>query len=199
MGRKLITNIEKKELLKKLKEGSVVAFEEIYLKYVKRLNYHAFMFTKSRFITEEIMQEVFIKLWTYREKLKTDIDIEAYLFSMVRNRAIDYFRNTVQHEDLADEYWQDVLKSANQTDDLVISADYQAILDQIIEELPLQKRTIYLLSRREGKTNKEIAQCLGITTKTVENHLWKTLQIIKSQLEPHVEVPLTILIILFLS
>lgn len=190
---------EKQEHLEKLIEGSVDAFEVIYLKYVKRLNYHAFMFTKSRFVTEEIIQEVFIKLWAYREKLKPDTDIEAYLFRMVRNRAIDYFRNTVQHEDLADEYWQDVLKSTGQTDDFIISKEYNAIMDQIMEVLPPRKRTIYRLSRHEGKTNQEIAVLLGISTKTVKNQLSEATQIIKARLDPHVETTLTILAILLYS
>lgn len=190
---------EKQKHLKKLIAGSVVAFEEIYLKYAKRLNYHAFMFTKSRFVTEEIIQEVFIKLWVHRVKLKPDTDIEAYLFRMVRNRAIDYFRKTVQHEDLAEEYWQDVLKSTTRTDDFIISKEYNAILDQIMEGLPPRKRIIYQLSRHEGKTNQEIAVLLGISTKTVKNQLSEATQIIKAQLNPHLETTLTILAILLFS
>ncbi|MCG8318149.1 MAG: hypothetical protein MI921_01490 [Cytophagales bacterium] len=62
---------------------------------------------------------MFIKLWTQREKIKPETSVKAYLFRMVTNQAFNYVRDTVKHEDLSEELWKDVLKSAGQTDDIV--------------------------------------------------------------------------------
>lgn len=186
-------NTDEKILIKNLAEGDIQAFQEIFYRYEKQLKYYAFRLTKSRFIVEEIIQEVFIKVWENSSKIDPDLGISAYLYRTVRNRAFNYLRDSMQHEDLALGLWQDILEAQTQADHNIISAEYENLIDQIIQGLPPQKRSIYELSRYEGKSNPEIAKLLGISTKTVENHLWKTLQIIKTRLKPHLNIPWTLL------
>lgn len=188
-------DISEKTLLIKLIEGDSEAFEKIYFLYQQPLSRHAFRLTKSRFITEEIIQEVFLKLWIHKENLTDVTSIKSYLFRMVKNRGLNYLRDLVQHEDLAGEWWHDLLQSKIETDQYLITKDYTRLINDIVERLPEQKRYIYKLSRQEGKRNSEIAKQLGITTKTVENHLWRTLQIIKKSLEPHLNTTMIILLI----
>lgn len=176
--------------------GDILAFEKLYYLYEKQLNYHAYRLTKSRFIAEEIIQEVFIQVWENHRNIKPHMSFQAYLYRLVRNRAFNYLRDSVQHEDLSEGLWQDVLQSRNKTDDKLISKDYEKLICKIIEGLPTRKRTIYMLSRYEGKSKAEIARQLGITPKTVENHLWKTIQIIKIQLNPHFNITWLILFVI---
>ena len=182
------SNTDPKILIKKLATGSIQAFREIFYKYEKPLKYYAFRLTKSKFISEEIVQEAFIKIWENRRDINPDLSFQGYLYRMVRNRAFNYLRDSVQHEDLAQGLWQDILKARDQTDDHIITADYENLAHKIIQELPTQKRLIYMMSRFEGKSNPEIAEQLGISTKTVENHLWKTLRIIKARLSLHLNI-----------
>ncbi len=186
--KKPTSNTDQKILIKKLAAGNIQAFQEIFYIYEKQLKYYAFRLTKSKFIAEEIVQEVFIKIWENRRNINPDLSFQAYLYRMVRNRAFNYLRDSVQHEDLAQGLWQDILRARDQTDDNIIAADYENLIHKILQELPSQKRLIYMMSRFEGKSNPEIAAQLGISVKTVENHLWKTLRIIKAQLSLHLNI-----------
>ena len=186
-------NTEEKVLIKNLATGDIQAFQELFCRYEKQLKHYAFRLTKSHFIVDEIIQEVFIKVWEDRKKINPDLGPRPYLYRMVRNRAFNYLRDSMQHEDLAQGLWDDVLEARTQADHNIIAAEYENLIDRIIRDLPPQKRSIYKMSRYEGKSNAEIAQLLGVTTKTVENHLWKTLQIIKTQLRPHLNISWTLL------
>ena len=195
---KSILNTDERVLIKNLAAGDIQAFQELFYRYEKPLKHYAFRLTKSHFIVEEIIQEVFIKVWENGEKINPDLGFSAYVYRMVRNRAFNYLRDSMQHEDLAQELWQDILKAQTEADHNIISAEYENLIDNIIRGLPPQKRSIYILSRYEGKSNPEIAKLLDISTKTVENHLWKTLQIIKIRLRPHLNISWTLLpVILF--
>ncbi|MDN5211971.1 RNA polymerase sigma-70 factor [Fulvivirgaceae bacterium BMA12] len=190
---KLTDNIQ---LFRKfIEEDDLDAFERIYKMYEKQLGQYAFQFTKSRFISDEIIQDVFFKLWLHRKSLRKDGNIKAYLYRMVRNRSLNYIRDAVQHEDLAEVLKKDALRARDQADDLVISMDLDNLMDSILERLPERKRNIYQLSRQQGKSNGEIAKQLGITIKTVENHIWEALLIIKKHVERHLYLILALLTI----
>lgn len=196
MSNKFIGEIEDVRLLESMVHGSDMdAFGVIYKKYVKQLSQYAFQFTKSRFITDEIMQEVFLKLWDHRKKLRKDGNIKSYLYNMVRNRSLNYIRDAVQHEDLAEVLKKDYLKACEQPDYVLISQEYDNLVKNVIERLPKGKKDIYQLSREDGKTNLEIAQELGITVKTVRNQLRSSLQFIKKHVERHFCLILAIFIL----
>lgn len=141
--------------------------------------------TKSEYAAEEILQEVFVKLWKNRKKIDLSCSFRSFLYTMTRNHTYNYLRAIANQEALKKELWKNIVLSSQSTENSVLFAEYETILNDILNHLPLQKRKIYILSRREGKTNQEIADLLGISKKTVKNHLWKTLQIIKVQLQPH--------------
>ena len=188
--------IDDNQLFKRLiNDDDIGAFEQIYKMYEKQLGKYAFQFTKSRFITDEIIQEVFFKLWLHRKNLRKDGNIKAYLYRMVRNRSLNYIRDALQHEDLAEVLKKDALSAREQADHPIISMDLDTLMDNILERLPERKRDIYRLSRQQGKSNKEIARQLGITIKTVENHIWEALVIIKKHVERHLHLVPVILMI----
>ena len=188
--------IDDNQLFKRLiNDDDIGAFEQIYKMYEKQLGKYAFQFTKSRFITDEIIQEVFFKLWLHRKNLRKDGNIKAYLYRMVRNRSLNYIRDALQHEDLAEVLKKDALRAREQADHPIISMDLDTLMDNILERLPERKRDIYRLSRQQGKSNKEIARQLGITIKTVENHIWEALVIIKKHVERHLHLVPVILMI----
>ena len=185
------SNTDEKVLIRDLAAGDIEAFQQLFHRYEQQLKQYAFRLTKSKFVVDEIIQEVFIKVWENRRNINPDRSFSTYLYRMVRNRAFNYLRDAMQHEDCAGELWQDMVEAGTQADHHLISAEYDSLIHKILEDLPPQKRSIYLLSRYEGKTNVEIAELLNISTKTVENHLWKTLQIIKSRLKPHLNISFT--------
>lgn len=191
-------NLQLEHLLISLKTGDRIAFRAIFDLYQKRVYRFVYSLTKSDYVTEEIVQEVFIKIWTNRETLKPDLSFEAFLFTIARNLTYNHLRGIANQRSLKEEFWKNISELSKQTEDTILLAEYETIVEDILQNIPTQKRSIFILSRQQGKSNQEIADLLGISQKTVKNHLWATLQIIRRQLGPHLESIYCLLILPFL-
>ena len=176
-----------KRIIILLKKGDRSAFRAIFNLYEKRLYAFVFTITKSHYSTEELLQEIFIKLWQEKETINTSLSFNAFVYTIARNLTYNHLRKIANQENLKQEFWQNI-SSLNAVENQIIYSDYEDILEDILKQLPQRKRSIYILSKQEGKTNEEIADLLGISQKTVKNHLWKTLQTIKIQLQPHLGI-----------
>ncbi len=193
-------NITEKHL-QLLKAGNPRAFKQIFLCYEKRLYFFVFSITKSEYIAEEILQEVFIKIWTNRESIDINRSFESFIFTITRNLTYNYLRDASRREAIRNELWSNVVAQQQDVESNVIFEEYKDIVEDIIQNLPVQKRSIYQLSRQEGKSNSEIAAILGISPKTVRNHLWNTMSTIRSQLKPYIDDTLRLIayVVLFLG
>ncbi|MGS2741544.1 RNA polymerase sigma factor [Sinomicrobium sp. M5D2P17] len=174
------------EVLKSLKDGNGDAFETVYRFYRKKLFGFVFSYTKSEYATKEIVQEVFIKIWEGKEKIKPET-FDSYLFTIARNLTLNYLRDTFRRETSKEKLWNNICIEYNPIEAGMISLEYQKIIDNIVKGLPPKKQSIYMLSREEGKNNGEIASTLGISEKTVRNHLWKIMEKIKIELRPYLD------------
>src|SRR5690554_4373530 len=191
-------NLQLEQLLFSLKKGDRTAFRAIFGLYQGRVYHFVHSLTKSDYITEEIVQEVFIRIWTKRETLKVGYSFEAFLFTIARNLTYNHLRSIANQQSLKEEFWKNISYLSKQTEDTILLAEYETLVEDILQNIPTQKRSIFILSRQQGKSNQEIADLLGISQKTVKNHLWATLQIIKRQLGPHLESVYCLLIFPFL-
>ena len=140
---------------------------------------------------EEIVDDVIMSIWTKREQLQIDGSVSYYLRRSVVNKSIDYLRSLQrrrQHELATDMIPQIASTEAN---DHLVEDEIQVILDNILEKLPSKGRQIFLLSREEGYSYKEIADQLQISVRTVETHIRRALTTIKHLLsQSSVEVVL---------
>lgn len=172
------------ELLLLLKKGDMVAFNTIYNKYSYKLHEFVLMYLKQEEDAEEIVQEVFIKIWESRGKIDVYSSFESFLFTIAYNATISLLRKRVS-QSKSREY----LKSLQQIDaaDQVIDEIQFKELDQkvqsLLEQLTPRQKEIYLLSREDGLTHKEIAQKLSISESTVNNHLVTTMKYLKSHID----------------
>jgi|TARA_R110002050_G_scaffold171837_1_gene303939 RNA polymerase sigma-19 factor, ECF subfamily len=171
------------ELVKLLKKGDMAAFDVIYNKYCHKLHQFVFMYLKQEEDAEEIVQEVFIKIWQSRNKIDVYASFESFLFTIAYNSTMSLLRKRMS-EAKSREY----LKSMQQIDtaDKVIDELEFAELNQkvqtLLSRLTSRQKEIYLLSREEGLTHEKIAQKLNISESTVNNHLVTVLKILKSNL-----------------
>jgi|SaaInl6LU_22_DNA_1037377.scaffolds.fasta_scaffold01589_5 RNA polymerase sigma-70 factor (family 1) len=187
-----------KFLVLELKKGNEKAFRVLYDRYQKKVYHYILQFVKSTDISEELAQEVFIKVWLKRKELNENKEFASFLFVMTRNMIYDHLRKTASRNSFIKTYYEFKELINNRTSDDIQFKEYEKLLNQIIEELPEQKQKIYILSRKEGKSNQEIAEVLGISPKTVKNNLWEVLKIIRCQLQPYMEFKIPF-IILFLE
>lgn len=181
-----------KTIFGRIKSGDDKAFELLYRQYFVRLCAFANKFVHEPTIAEEIVQEVFLKIWKNRSFLK-DINTEkSYLFQAVQNTSF----NELAKQKKMDSY-QSILKEVYQTKsefdahDSLLAKELQQKINKLIDELPDQCRKIYLLSRNEGLKYKQIAQKLDISIKTVETQISRALKKLRLGLQGY----LTLLLI----
>lgn len=181
-------------VLQSFKNGDEDAFRRVFDFFHNRLYSFVFSITKSHYTAEEIIQEVFIKLWYKRETIEVSSSFDSFVFTITKNLTYNFLRDAAKRETLKTDFFYISDFEKRQTENAVLSNEYEDLLNDIVERLPKQKKSVFIMSRQEGKSNQEISSLLGISEKTVKNHLWKTLQIIKAQLEPHLDIIIIIFI-----
>lgn len=158
------------DLVKRLKAGDKRAFDEIYGRFHKRI----YLFCKKYGLTEsdseEITQEVFVKLWMHRSSLDSEKSLGSYLYKIGKNIIVDEFKKRIK-TCASQEYQMTLIIPGNNVQEDMDYMDVKNLIDQTLQYLPERRREVFELSRNKGLSHKEIAKELGISTKTVENHL----------------------------
>lgn len=185
-----------KLLVGELQKSDENAFRLIYQRFHIRLYYYIFQYVKSAHTSEELVQEAFIKIWLKRAELDKNKDFISFLFVMTRNMIYDHLRKEANSSLFRKTYLESKELNSDKTSEDLQLKEYEDILENIIKKLPDRKRKIYTLSRKEGKNNHEIAEILGISSKTVKNNLWETLKTIKEQLQPVIGIKIPTVVFL---
>ena len=172
-----------KQLVRELKNGSAKAFDEIFGFYGKRLYYFSLGYLKSEAESEEIVQEVFYKIWKNRQAINPDLSFKAYLFKIAFNHIQELFQKLNLHQAYQHEI---ISNSISFNNDLDNRTNYQSLLElvnKLIDSLPPRQKEILIRKRQQGQSVKEIARDLDISPKTVENTLTEALRKLKLGLE----------------
>lgn len=157
-------------------------FEQLFKAHYKALHAYAYTMLHDADLAEEIIQNMFLKLWEKRELLKVQTSVKAYLYKCVYNDAL----NHLKHEKIKDKYHDHAQHTmSNHTEPAshkVELTELERKIKHALNELPEQCRTVFQLSRFEELKYKEIAEHLGISIKTVENQMSKALKIMRANL-----------------
>jgi RNA polymerase sigma-70 factor (ECF subfamily) len=173
--------IKEQAFVKQLKEGNIHAFNQLFDSYSSRLYGFGIKYLKSETDAEELVQDVFLKIWRNREKIKEEENFHSYLFTVAFNQIRDYFRYKAVFLDV-DEHLE-LMPSDNSTETAIT---YRSVLEQIealLEKLPDKKKKIFHLSRFEGKSAKEIADIVGVSPKTVDNQISEVIGFLRDRLK----------------
>ncbi|WBL21487.1 RNA polymerase sigma factor [Zunongwangia sp. HRR-M8] len=169
------------EFLKKIKKGDKRALTCLYNKYWKMLYMSSFNILKDREICEEIIQDVFIDVWNNRAKLQIKVSLKSYLFACVKYKVFSEFRkNKAVHLELFENL--DTRLQQVTPESKIIDQELRQHIDIVVNNLPKKCQKVYKLSRYEQLSHKEIAEKLGISTKTVENHIGIALKVLRTSL-----------------
>ncbi|WP_439698317.1 RNA polymerase sigma-70 factor [Mucilaginibacter sp. AW1-7] len=155
-------------LIALIRENDLTAFEHIYNKYWSKLYLSAYNILRDRQVSEDVTQEVLVNLWLKRASLQLN-SLNAYLYTSVRYQVFNVIRSGKVRADLFNHLEE--LFSNNGGEDLLSEKDINRLLDQGVAELPEKCRQIFIMSRKEHLSTKQIAERLGIAPKTVENQL----------------------------
>jgi RNA polymerase sigma-70 factor (ECF subfamily) len=159
-------------------------FNELFREYEHPLYLFAFRMLKSDMAAKDIIQDVFLKLWLIRDKISEIKSISSFLYRLTENKVIDHLRAAASDQKKKQALWQRMHQSSEPHAGVGIEgAEYHIIMQQAIEQLPPQRRAVYLLSQAEDKPRKEIASLLQISPNTVKNHLAKAVENIVAYLK----------------
>jgi RNA polymerase sigma-19 factor, ECF subfamily len=169
------------KLMLEIKAGNMLAFDALYKNYSKRLFNFAYSILKSQEESENIVQDVFLKLWESRAKVEKNSSVKSYLFSIAYNSTISILRKKIKNNEFI-EY----LKSLQEPyEEPALIYEYKELtekLHSIVHQLPLRQKEIYILHKEEGLTYQDIAEKLNISINTVENHMSRALKTVRLKL-----------------
>lgn len=174
-GEKTVTNANmEKEKVEALRNGNHKAFEGFFIAYFKRVKLFICGIIKSEADAEELAQDVFVKLWTNREAINIEKPLGAYLYTIAKNSALNFLK----HKLIEQSYIENFLFSNEVAtpEDELFAREISLLIEMTVNEMPVQRRKIYMLSREKGVSNGDIAKQLGVSKKTVENQLSLALQ-----------------------
>jgi RNA polymerase sigma-70 factor (family 1) len=170
------------ELIRLWVNGDEAAFDTLYKRYVVRLLNTAFQKTNSREMAQELVQEVFMELYLHRSTITIHTSLQGYLFTILKNKIFNHYR----HQLVQKKYRQFVVQRGEQlAHDSGKTLEGKELQDRVrvlIQELPVQCRTVFLLSREQQLSNKQIADQLNISVNTVEQHIRKARRILREAL-----------------
>lgn len=182
-------------LIAKFRDGDMKAFRRVYDFYCKPLYRFAYSYLKDSFEAEEIVQDVFLKIWENREDIDLDKSFKSYLYRITVNKIF----NELKHRVVKQKYEQHVLNipqpSGDSPESSIQFQELNSKLEHLLAKLPEQQRTIFIMSRWKGLSNTEIADKLNLSIRTVENQIYRAAKFIKLHLND--DYPITILLIIF--
>jgi RNA polymerase sigma-70 factor (ECF subfamily) len=171
------------ELVERLQKGDVEAFDLVYDKYSGKLYDFGLKYLRSTDEAEELVQSVFLKVWENYKNLKKESSFKSYLFTIAYNDICKLFRKRNYLQKFINDTRDENFQLSTEIED---SIDYLSVLErvqQIVDKLPERLKTIFIKSRQEGKTTKEIAEEVGLSPGTVDNYISEALKFIRSLLQ----------------
>ncbi|MEQ9439252.1 MAG: RNA polymerase sigma-70 factor [Cyclobacteriaceae bacterium] len=185
---------EDEKWIKALRNSQEEGLHYLFQKYHHALYYHALAFVKSSPLAEDVVQEVFIKVWETREQIKPELSFKSYLFTISRNHIINQLKRLSLDWKAKQDIAYHQVTVHNQVEDQVIYDDYEAIARKALAELPAKRKMVFTLYRLEGKKYDEIASLLNISKNTVRDHVVKAEKSIKEYFACQADITITLFI-----
>lgn len=185
-----------KMLLALIAQGDENAFRQLYDQYFSRLSSYVFKLCKSTYITEDVLQEVFIKLWTSRSVLSQVEIPEAFILSIAKNTTVDWLRKLSKRTSLIADLKNQVQEYSNDAECKMDLDSLQSLIASAVSQLSREKQKVFHLSKIRGLSHDEIAHELQLSKSTVKNHISETIKYIKKNIQPGITIKAILLALL---
>ena len=176
---KLFENISDSELAYKIKAGEKNAYQELFERYAPRIYQFSLSYLKNQADAEELVQDVFLKIWEKRDTLDQSKNIKSFIFKIAVNTIYDFIRHKNIENAFSDFVRSNSEVGSNNTWHSVIFDEMQENLQKLLSQLPEQQQKIFQLSKEEGFSNEEIATKMNLSKRTVENHLYRAVSFLR--------------------
>lgn len=175
-------NHELQDIVLKVREGNQTAFTVLYDNYWWKVYHFTKLYILSDKQSEEIVQDVFIKLWESRATIDETKSLDGYLFMITRNTVFNFNRGRSFNEESLEVTMLNGIEESYSMEDEFMASDLHQYIHDLIEQMPPQRKRIFKMSREEGLTNAEIAERCGISPKAVERSMTLALKFLKDSL-----------------
>ena len=193
----LIQNeFEEKELLEKLRENDKDAYLRLYSHYRAPIYHFISRFVKSPFYAEDILQDVFLKIWEIRSRINPELSFKAYLYRICRNLVYKFLKKAATDETIL-AHTMHFFQPA--TDDVELTLqwkEYEQKIQEAVAQLPPKRQMVFRLCREENKSYDEVSNELGISRNTVKEHMVLAMKNITEYLKVHSGIKLPLLVFL---
>ena len=167
-------------LILRVADGDPTSYNQLFTRYYSRLCVFVFDITGDDAMSEDIVQEFYIKLWTSRKSLRIHRNVRAYLFKSCRNLALNYLRDEHTRKKNLGNF---PVKEKPEEESILEREDYLNALEHCIGQLPERCKQVFLMHKFEGLPQKDISEKLNISVKTIKNQIWKSLQYLRECLK----------------
>jgi len=169
-----------KILIAKIKQNDYQVFNHLFFKYYASLCSYVTTIVEDSSVSEDIVQNLFVKFWSDRKKIIIHTNIEHYLFKAAKNGAFNYLRSEANRKKAIKKL---EITDCLEVEECLTQEEFLYKLEECINQLPERSKEVFLLSRYEELKQKEIAEKLNISVKTIKNQIWKSLKYLKSCLD----------------
>jgi len=176
-----ILNLIEAEWAKQISEGDKAAFDKLFLKYYARLCQFVWHYIRDTDVTEDIVQDLFFKIWTNRTRWNFTPNIVSYLYKSARNSALSHLKKNKFIDRIQDDD-SESLDFSEIPEQEIIGKDFNEKVLEAINELPEQCRIIFKMKKIDGLKYAEIAEIKNISVKTVETHMGRALKYLRKRL-----------------
>lgn len=189
-----LSTYHENQLLQQLKEGNANAFTTLYNTYSERLYYNILSLVKDRNTAEELVQDVFSKIWKQREKISIEKSFASYLYTSSRNRVFDFFKQVRRNHELYAHIQAIASESYSQIEESLLARENEQLLQRAIESLSPQRRRAFELCKIEGLSYRQASEVMGISMSTVKEHMSTALDAIRSYITKNSEIAACLII-----
>lgn len=187
------------EIIRLIARGDEAAFALLFDRHRNRIFSVGLKISRSVSIAEEIVQDVFLKIWVKRSALAEVKDFNAYLFIVTRNEVYQTLNRIARQKQLNSEAVGDLDWFHNDTEATVLNKNYNTLLQQAISRLSPQQQQVYRLIREQGLKREEAAARLGLHPETVKTHLAQAMRNIRAFLKGHIDIYIALLLLYYRS
>lgn len=173
-------SITDEKLLAAIKRDDYVSYNTLFIRYYNRLCYYVYRLLMNKDDAEDIVQDLFLTLWKNRSKIEIEGNVSIYLYTMAKNLTLNHIRSRANYKTLLEN--QEKTMSYYE-ENLLECEEFRIMLYDCINRLPERCKEVLLLHRVKGLKQKEIANHLSISVKTIKNQIWSSLQRLKKCLE----------------
>ena len=195
----LFSPYEERELLSLLKQGNEQAFEKIYKSYSSRLFGNVFKMVKSETTTQEILQDVFIKIWSNRASIDLDKSFRSYLFRIAENKVYDFFRKATRDKKIRAQLFASATEEYEHIETMLHRKENALLLQKAIDSLSPQRQQIFRSIKLDNKSYEEVSRELGISVSTISDHIVKANKAIREFIFAHNDMTIILFCLLFSS